>query len=348
VLYIWPSYVAFYLFMIMASSWLFLIPAYLVYAIAYAGDPAYGSLYADSLDEETRAEALSLDSTLSGMLAFLMPPIGGFLVEYFGGIRNPNSLRAFYGLYAVFHALTMVYFWRSLQDDGRYKKNGSIRESLESLNGIFMEGRIRRYLAFTIISSLTASLSAPFVTIYIFSGVGAPPTFVGMMATISTGITYLMLNLGAWWSDRIGRKPLVAMGYVLSALALMALALADTTASLLPYYLLAALAVIGSAASSALVQEYVPSDLRPRYFGVNEALTLLCLSAGSPLGGLIYASLGAQALFRIQSALQCFVVLPYFLLAIPETKKRGMRTPARLLRRPRIPSWLTLHPRTHH
>jgi len=348
VLYIWPFYIAFYVLTATATSWLYLIPAYLVYSVAYAGDPALGALYADSLDEETRAEAVSLDSTLSGILALTMPPIGAFIVEYLGGIRNPDSLRIFYGFYVVFHVLTMVYFWRWLQDDERYEEKESVREALRSINGLFTEGKVRRYLAFTIISSLSAGLSAPFVTIYIFSEVGVHPTFVGLMAAVSTGITYLALNLGAWWSDRTGRKAPIAVGYVLSASALVALAFADTTTTFFTYYILAALTAIGSAASSALVLEYVPSDLRSRYLGINEALMLLCIAAGTPVGGLIYASLGAKALFTVQAALQCFLVLPYFLLAIPETRRHGVRTPARLLRHPRIPSWLTLHPKTHH
>ncbi len=347
VLYIWPSYVGFFLLMMAAPNWLFLVPAYLVYAIAYAGDPAFVSLYADSLDEETRAEAISIDSTISGMLALLMPPVGGFLVEYFGGIRNPNSLRIFYGLYSVFHATTMVYFWKSLQDDGPHRNDESIRKSLGSLNAILIESRVRRYLVFTIISSLTAGLSAPFVTIYIFSEIGVSPTFVGIMTAASTGITYIILNLGAWWSDRVGRKTPIVMGYIFSASALVTLAFANTADSLLIYYFIAALTAIGSAANSALVYEYVPSDLRSRYFGAREGLTLLCLSIGPPIGGIIYALLGAKFLFLIQAGSQYFLILPYFLIAIPETKKTKVRTPARFLRRPRIPDWLILHPRTH-
>lgn len=167
------------------------------------------------------------------------------------------------------------------------------------------------------------------------------------MASLSTGITFLVLNLGAWWSDKVGRKALIAIGYILSASALLALAFANNVTSLLPYYIIASLAAIGSAANSALVQEYVPSDLRSRYFGAIEALMLLCLAIGPLLGGIIYASLGPQVLFSVQAFLQYFLILPYFLLAIPETRQRT-RTPAHLLRRPRIPCWLTLHPKTHH
>jgi len=98
------------------------------------------------------------------------------------------------------------------------------------------------------------------------------------MASLSTGITFLVLNLGAWWSDKVGRKALIAIGYILSASALLALAFANNVTSLLPYYIIASLAAIGSAANSALVQEYVPSDLRSRYFGAIEALMLLCLA----------------------------------------------------------------------
>jgi MFS family permease len=348
ILWIWPSYVFFYIIMALAPSWHFIILAYLIYSIAYAGDPALGSLYADSLDQDTRAEAISLDSTISGILSLIMPPIGGFLIEYFGGIRNPNSLRPFYGLYAAFHAMTLLYFWKCLRDDGFYENDKGLWKTIESLGSIFKEGRLRRYLIFTVLASLTSGLSAPFVTIYIFSELGASPTFIGLMASLSTGLTYLALNLGALWSDRIGRKVPMGLGYLFSASALMILSLAKDTALLIPYYIASAMTAIGGAASSALIQEYVPQDLRSRYFGTNEAIMLLCLAAGPTIGGVIYASYGARALFWLQAFLQGFLILPYFFLAIPETRKPKERHPARFLRRPRIPSWLVLHPKTHH
>ncbi|MFB0504199.1 MAG: MFS transporter [Candidatus Bathyarchaeia archaeon] len=320
-LYVWPSYVGFYLLTMIAPNWLFLIPAYLVYSIAYAGDPALSSIYADSLDENTRAEAVSILSTLSGISGLFMPPIGGLLIEYFGGIRNSNSLRVFYGLYTAFHALTIAYFYRYLEDDGICGASQNLRKALGSLKAIFEEGRMRNYLIFVILTSITSGLSLPFTTIYIFSEIGASSTSVGILTAISSGITYLTLNLGAWWSDRAGRKLPIILSFILSSSALTFLALADNPYSLFSYYLLVGLSAIGNAASTALLLEYVPSELRPQYFGVRETLMLLCLSISPPLGGFIYASIGAKALFLTHALIQGFIVIPFFLIAIPETRK---------------------------
>ncbi len=128
----------------------------------------------------------------------------------------------------------------------------------------------RRLLSLAILTVLGGTVStyvSNYMTTYAITTLKFAPT-IAMSATLVVGFTTLVFALaGGWLSDRYGRKPVMLVPRVLSALlvypAFMFLTGQRTTAALLGVTaLLAALNAMSSAASLVTIPELLPRSIR--------------------------------------------------------------------------------------
>ena len=190
----------------------------------------------------------------------------------------------------------------------------------------------RRVISLAILTVIGGTISTyvgNYMTTYAITTLKFAPT-IAMSATLVVGLTTLVFALaGGWLSDRYGRKPVMLVPRVLSALlvypAFMFLAEQRTTAALLSVTaLLAALNAISGAASLVTMTELLPRSIRAVGMSIAYAvgvalfggttqfvITWLIATTGNP---------ASPAWYVAGSSIICALAM----LALPEGRDRAL------------------------
>ena len=124
-----------------------------------------------------------------------------------------------------------------------------------------------------------------------------------LLATMSTMTTFLTAPLGRW-SDRVGRRLPVLVGFVFLLLSHAVLAAAWTPAVVFVGAALFGLHfALTQAVLSALVADLAPADLRGTAFGVFHLMSGLAILIGSSAAGWVWDAAGAAAMFSAAAAM---------------------------------------------
>ncbi len=158
-----------------------------------------------------------------------------------------------------------------------------------------MPGIKRPVLVLSAVSFLTdisSEMIYPLVPIFLTSVLGAPLAAVGLIEGFAESTSSILKTASGWLSDRLrARKPLVFLGYALSALAKPLLAAAYVWPAVLgARFVDRAGKGLRTAPRDALVAEVTPSHLRGRAFGFHRAADTLGAVVGPAVGlGLLAA-----------------------------------------------------------
>lgn len=161
-------------------------------------------------------------------------------------------------------------------------------------------------------------LALPLLVVYLYDVRGLPLDTVGLLAGTPPLVALLLLGPIGLLIDLVGPRRVQMVALLCSTTGLWLLAWAMTAPAA---FVAMALAGVGQAAfwpaSQALVAEVVPSEIRPKYFGVSFAL----LNAGIGLGGVVTAFVASvqnpatfEWIYRVDGV--SFLV-PFALLAGP-------------------------------
>jgi MFS family permease len=133
-------------------------------------------------------------------------------------------------------------------------------------------GNLRTVAATSFLSGLTQSMTQAVWQPFALS-VGASMSILGLLESLG-GLNGLVTNLvqplGGWLSDRLGRKPLIALGGLAMLAAVSCYLVAARMADwlwLLPGAVLLGLSLIASPAHRSLIAESAPAHRRGRAYG---------------------------------------------------------------------------------
>ena len=109
---------------------------------------------------------------------------------------------------------------------------------------------------------------------------------------------------GGDWSDRIGRRRVIALGWLVYAVVYAGFAVSSSLASLVTWFLVYGLYFgFTEGTEKALVADLAPAAIRGETFGVYNALTGLGALAASVVFGLLWTAFGPAVAFGTGSAL---------------------------------------------
>jgi len=152
---------------------------------------------------------------------------------------------------------------------------------------------------------------------------GLPLSSIGLFFTGSSVLSLLTQVPGGWLADRYGRKRVILAFLLPIPLIFSAWAMVNDWVSMLALYSLFAgcLNMMGSA-SSALLSDSFPSELKGAAFSVRMTGFRLGSSVGPLLGGYLYSSLSPRSPF-IAAALLFSIGIPLVYL-IKEKPKQSV------------------------
>jgi MFS family permease len=274
-------------------------------ATAAVAAPAEASLV-DQVPRHRRGEALGFYLTMS-MVGFNMGPVFGGAIQsicndvFATGLewsyRIPFFADSFLALLAFFLVWKGVKETRGSNSESRSPPTRVDDQDLE------LDRKTAFSLKILYISSLATGFAVGFIipvsVLYFGDIFHATPLQIGIILSIA-GFVGLTCNLYAGRiSDRIGRKPVIALGALPSRLATIAFPFAPTFISAAGITVFRAFGHnIAMPASRALNADLVPERMRGKLFGRIAAFFSLGAILGPILSTLIYAIYGSQ-IFQI-------------------------------------------------
>jgi MFS family permease len=131
--------------------------------------------------------------------------------------------------------------------------------------------------------------------------------------------------VGGSWSDRIGRRAVIAIGWLVYAAVYAGFALSATLPSLLTWFLLYGFYFgFAEGTEKALVADLAPADRRGFAFGIYNAVQGLGMLTASVVFGLIWKALGTGAAFGLGGALALAATALLFVLVRPAPQTRPL------------------------
>lgn len=187
-----------------------------------------------------------------------------------------------------------------------------------------MRDRKRLYTFYVSIFPLMACSGMVYSVLALYiSELGASKTEIGMIYMTGAAVGALVSPMIGRLSDRIGRKPVMAMSMVGFALAFAAYSLIESALYAFPIQALegATWAAMGTVAS-AFIADLAPERERGWAMGMYERTWFIGWIVGPMLGGYLADNIGFRATLIIGSALTVAGLL-VFLLKVKESKVDG-------------------------
>lgn len=168
-----------------------------------------------------------------------------------------------------------------------------------------------------LIDFLGFSLLIPVLPLYA-EKLGAPPDQIGLILSLYAIALVLFLPIWGWISDRIGRRPVILVCLVGTAVSFALLAFAETIPQIYLARVLGGFFGASLGTAQAYIADITDSEERARGMGLIGAAFGIGFVAGNAMGGLLYP-LHPEAPFWTAAALTLVAFL-FGLLFLPESR----------------------------
>jgi multidrug resistance protein len=152
---------------------------------------------------------------------------------------------------------------------------------------------------------------------------GASAFTIGLLGTVFSLMQFIVAPLCGRWSDRIGRRPIIVGGLLVSCLAYVALALADSLALIFVARIIGGIAGGNVPAAQAYIADVTTAENRAKGMALVGAAFGLGFIFGPAIGGVL-ARFGHDVPMWFAAAL-CFANFTAAVFFLPETR-HGDRT----------------------
>jgi MFS family permease len=174
------------------------------------------------------------------------------------------------------------------------------------------------------IDRLGTSLLLPFFAFYMTKRFGVGMETVGALFAVWTASSFIGSFPGGALTDRLGRKGMIILGLVATALSHLALGLVNTLTLFFVFGFIAGIFTdIASPAYQAIVADLLPEQKRPQGYGIVRVGINLSAALGPAIGGFI-ATRSYLVLFIIGAAISLVAAIVVFFI-VRETSPQTRR-----------------------
>ena len=169
------------------------------------------------------------------------------------------------------------------------------------------------------IDRVGGTLLFPFFALYITQKFSVGMTEAGLVLGLFSIFGLFGSMIGGALTDRFGRRTIIIIGLVFSAVSTLTLGMVNQFATLIPLaVLIGLLSNVAGPAHDAMVADLLSEKQRQEGFGILRVVGNMAWIIGPTIGGFV-AKKSFLALFIIDAAVSCVVALLFFLF-MPETK----------------------------
>jgi MFS family permease len=180
------------------------------------------------------------------------------------------------------------------------------------------------------IDRVGGTLLFPFFSLYITQKFNVGMTQAGLVLGLFAIFGLIGSMIGGALSDKYGRKILIIIGLIFSAISTLTLGLVTEFSLLIPLaVLIGLLSRFAGPARQAMVADILPKEKRQEGFGILRVVGNMAWIIGPILGGFI-ANRNYFILFVLDAVISCIVALIFFLFT-SETKPQTTKQPESIL-----------------
>jgi MFS family permease len=171
----------------------------------------------------------------------------------------------------------------------------------------------------TLVNSIGGGMVFPFLTLYLHQRLNLSMTFVGVMLSLWAASALVGQLAGGSLTDQFGRKKLMTLSLVLSAVSLVAFGFADTVVpAAIITLLMGFVGALYQPARDAMVADLIETEKRPQAYGLVRVVHNLGIAIGPAIGGFLAARSYLLTFSISASATFVFFLVTLFLMR--ETK----------------------------
>jgi MFS family permease len=279
------------LFYVLAPSWEWIAAGALIQGFMVFSFPPISAILADSLESKNRGIGVATMMTSANTLAMFSPYIAASILVQFGDNIGMRILYGMLGLQSIFSAFLI---YRKLEETSNIdsKPLPKVLDILkESYSGIpdLLKNTPKSVLALGIVVLLgfiSNGIAAPFWVIYVTEIIGLSKIEWGLILLYESILRVLLTIPSGMVSDKIGRTKTLLGAVIVSFISLPTLIYAKNYTSVLLIRLGASIAVsLFIPASTALMADYIPRDLRGRVMAALGRGSVLIGATGGGTGG---------------------------------------------------------------
>ena len=265
----------------------------------------------------TRGKVYGFHRSMDHIGAVVGPALASLFLWFY-----PEEYRTLFALTIVPGAIavTLIFFVSERSVDGGPPAE---REALRSSVEIHpSEGGLpREFTAFMLVLTLfTLGNSTDAFLLLKLTDVAGTARFVPLMWAALHVVKAAVSVVGGGWSDRIGRRTVIAIGWLVYAVVYAGFAISSELSALFAWFLLYGFYFgFAEGTEKALVADLTPAARRGFAFGVYNAVQGLGGLAASVVFGLVWRSYGAAAAFGLGATLALAATAALF-LAVPKSQ----------------------------
>jgi len=280
--------------------------------------PAMTIIQIESLKNEDRVTGMAISRTITSAVGILSPMLAAFLITYFGGLDNVDSFRPLYIISFFVGIATFILLATKLEEPN--VKRTMTESGIKSTFNIFKTvPGLKMVIFINILNGFFVGMRMPLIPLYSYKVKGADAYIIGLQATITTAVNLIFSIPMGSVADRVGRRKLAYVAQLVYAACVLAAVLAPAPEYLLLYTFLSALGGTLQIGWDAFLQEYIPLEMRGRWFGISSLITAFVNIPAPIFGGLIW-NINPDYLWWISLFYYSLLAIP-LMMRVPELRK---------------------------
>lgn len=261
--------------------------------------PTTFAVIGDSLPQDRRAVAFSIQSVLIRVPRVIGAPVGGLLIAAFGTVTGIRMALLVTLTLALAVWMVQYYLYRETHTTGPVSAAGHLRDVLSG-----MPRSLTRLLTADCLVRIGEGMAASFIILFVTEVRRFSAAEYGVLYAIQHAVAIAFYLPGGRLADIAGRAPVVLLTFVFFAGFPLAVRFGASYPALIAAFVVGGLKEIGEPARKALIVDLAPAEQRARTVGVYYAIRNFLVVPAGLIGGLLWqqaSHLPLEAAFTVSS-----------------------------------------------